>query len=332
MPRRPFPWSPTAQRAPRATTRLRPTRNSPRTTLTTTRLRPTRNSPRATPDDDSAEAGDDDQGDAAGEESPFGDELRLPDEDGYDGVDYSDDDEYDDEYAGEESPFGDELRLPDEDGYDGVDYSDDDEYDDEFVDGPDGALLFDGDPDEYELDFGPEQYSPAQPQPGDVLVLDDASMHQPPPRPRRMSRMERRRRVRLQARRVRRIIRHVEPWSVLKVSIFFYACLWVIFLVAGFMIWGVAESSGTVDRLESLITDLFALDTFDFDAGQIFRGYALGGLALSIAGTTFNVLMCLLFNLISDLTGGVRITMIEEESARPIPPRRRRRRRPPARR
>ena len=223
---------------------------------------------------------------------------------------------------------------PDEDGYDGVDYSDgdfeDDEYEYEYVD---GEMLFEGDPDEYELDFGPGGYAaPARPQPGDVLVLDDAGMHQPPPRPRRMSRMERRRRVRLQARRVRRIIRHVEPWSVLKVSIFFYACLWVIFLVAGFMIWGVAESSGTVDKLESLITDLFALDTFDFDAGQIFRGYALGGLALSIAGTTFNVLMCLLFNLISDLTGGVRITMIEEESARPIPPRRRRRRRPPPRR
>ncbi|MEM7288243.1 MAG: DUF3566 domain-containing protein [Actinomycetota bacterium] len=239
-----------------------------------------------------------------------------------------------DEDAEEDSPFGDGLRLPDEDGYDGVDYSDgdlDDEYEYEYAYADE--MLFEGDPDDYELDFGPGGYAtPARPQPGDVLVLDDAGMHQPPPRPRRMSRMERRRRVRLQARRVRRIIRHVEPWSVLKVSIFFYACLWVIFLVAGFMIWGVAESSGTVDKLESLITDLFALDTFDFDAGQIFRGYALGGLALSIAGTTFNVLMCLLFNLISDLTGGVRITMIEEESARPIPPRRRRRRRPPARR
>ena len=246
-------------------------------------------------------------------------------------------DEPDEDLDDDNSPFGDDLRLPDEDGYDGVDYSDgvlDDEYDDEYeYEYADGEMLFEGDPDEYELDFGPGGYAaPARPQPGDVLVLDDAGMHQPPPRPRRMSRMERRRRVRLQARRVRRIIRHVEPWSVLKVSIFFYACLWVIFLVAGFMIWGVAESSGTVDKLESLIRELFALDTFDFDAGQIFRGYALGGLALSIAGTTFNVLMCLLFNLISDLTGGVRITMIEEESARPIPPRRRRRRRPPPRR
>mgnify|MGYP001812614778 FL=1 len=192
----------------------------------------------------------------------------------------------------------------------------------------DEALLFDGDPEEFELDFGGEFYPEPVPQAGDMIVLDEPT-GPVGPAPRRMSRMERRRRVRLQARRVRRIIRHVEPWSVLKISIFFYACLWVIFLVAGFIVWGVAESSGTVEKVEDLVTDLFALDSFDFDAGQIFRGYALGGLALSIAGTTFNVLMCLLFNLISDLTGGLRITMIEEETARPTPPRRRRRRPPP---
>ena len=235
----------------------------------------------------------------------------------------------DNDLDGLASPFGDDLRLPDEHGYDGTDYLDDDFIEDEYGE----EVLFDGDPDEFELHFGGQAaYPSARPQAGDVLVLDDASAQRGPPPPRRMSRMERRRRMRLQARRVRRIIRHVEPWSVLKISIFFYASLWVIFLVAGFMIWGVAESSGTVDKIESLVLELFALDTFDFDAGQIFRGYALGGLALSIAGTTFNVLMCLLFNLISDLTGGLRITMIEEESARPIPPRRRRRRRPPARR
>ncbi len=195
----------------------------------------------------------------------------------------------------------------------------------------DDELLFDGDPEEFELDFGDGALAGTLPGAGDMLVLDEPDTG-PGPRPRQMSRLERRRRVRLQARRVRRIIRHIEPWSVLKISILFYACLWVIFLVAGFMIWGVAESSGTVGKIESLVTQLFALETFDFDAGQIFRGYALGGLALAIAGTTLNVLMCLLFNLISDLTGGLRITMIEEETARPTPPRRRRRRPPPQRR
>ncbi len=234
----------------------------------------------------------------------------------------------DDEDDGE-SPFGDELRLPDENGYDGEEY-DDDEY---LEDGFDGdEVLFDGDPEEFELDLGVSVSPVDRPEAGDLLVLDDAAANAPGPRPLRMSRLERRRRVRLQARRVRRIIRHIEPWSVLKISVFFYACLWVIFLVAGFMIWGVAEGSGTVDKLESLIRSLFALETFDFDASQIFKGYALGGLALSIAGTAFNVLMCLLFNLISDLTGGLRITMIEEETARPTPPRRRRRRPPSQRR
>ncbi|MGI9624404.1 MAG: DUF3566 domain-containing protein [Acidimicrobiales bacterium] len=293
-----------------------------------------------------------DQRDAGHDETVTDDEVGGGDVDG--GAVGSDeavtatpsDDGASDAGTGDESagPFGDDLRLPDEDGYDGVDYADgqyldddlDGDYDDgDYVDGEyaEGELLFDGDPDDFELDFGSGPYPAPAATGDDVLVLDDAAAYGTPPPPRRMSRMERRRRVRLQARRVRRIIRHVEPWSVLKISIFFYACLWVIFLVAGFMIWGVAESSGTVDKLESLIRELFALDTFDFDAGQIFRGYALGGLALSIAGTTFNVLMCLLFNLISDLTGGLRITMIEEESARPIPPRRlRRRRRPPPRR
>ncbi len=152
----------------------------------------------------------------------------------------------------------------------------------------------------------------------------------PPPRPkkqRKISIFEKRRRVKLQARRVRRIVRHIEVWSVLKISILFYACLWAIFLIAGFMVWGVAESSGTVGKLETLITELFALDTFTFDGKQIFKGYALGGLVLAIAGSTMNVLMCLIFNLISDLTGGLRLTMIEEETVRPTPPRRLRRRR-----
>tara|TARA_Y100000591_G_scaffold286212_1_gene268982 strand:+ start:292 stop:933 length:642 start_codon:yes stop_codon:yes gene_type:complete len=142
---------------------------------------------------------------------------------------------------------------------------------------------------------------------------------------RKVSVFEKRRRVKLQARRVRRILRHIEVWSVLKISILFFACLWAIFLIAGFIVWGVAESSGTVDKLESLITELFALDTFNFDGKQIFKGYALGGLILAIAGSTLNVLMVLLFNLISDLTGGLRVTMIEEETVRPSPPRRRRR-------
>lgn len=141
-----------------------------------------------------------------------------------------------------------------------------------------------------------------------------------------LSRRERRRRVKLQARKVRRIIRHIEPWSVLKISFVFFVCLWVILVLAGVMLWSVAVSSGTVESAEELIRDLLADSEFEFKADTIFRVYAMGGLVLVIAGTAFSVLLCVMFNLISDLMGGVRITVIEEESARFRPPRRRLRR------
>jgi len=140
-----------------------------------------------------------------------------------------------------------------------------------------------------------------------------------------MSQRERRQRVKLEARRVRRIVRHIEPWSVLKISIIFYACLWLIFLLAGVLLWSFADSSGTLESLEELIESLFSLDQENefWSGGTIFRSYAIGTLVLSIAGIAFNVLLCVLYNLISDLTGGIRMTVIEEESARFRPPRRR---------
>ena len=140
-----------------------------------------------------------------------------------------------------------------------------------------------------------------------------------------MSQRERRQRVKLEARRVRRIVRHIEPWSVLKISILFYLCLWLIFLLAGVMLWSFADSSGTLESIEELVESLFSLDEENefWSGGTIFRSYAIGTLVLSIAGISFNVLLCVLYNLISDLTGGIRMTVIEEESARFRPPRRR---------
>ena len=49
-------------------------------------------------------------------------------------------------------------------------------------------------------------------------------------------------------------------------------------------------------------------------------GFALGGIVLVLSGAAFSVVLALLFNLISDLTGGVRVTVLEED---PVPGRRR---------
>ena len=58
---------------------------------------------------------------------------------------------------------------------------------------------------------------------------------------------------------------------------------------------------------------------FKFEDERIFQSFALGGIVLVLSGAAFSVVLALLFNLISDLTGGVRVTVLEED---PVPGRR----------
>ena len=154
---------------------------------------------------------------------------------------------------------------------------------------------------------------------------------QPGPRPRPASRsaldraLRERSNRRLRARRVRRLIRHVEPWSVLKVSLILYFCAWVIMLFVGVTLWNLGVSSGLVSNVENFVVELFALESFKINGDQIFRIAVVGGLVMVVAGSGFTVLGAVLFNLISDATGGVRVTVVEEETARPRPRRGRRR-------
>ena len=120
-------------------------------------------------------------------------------------------------------------------------------------------------------------------------------------------------------------MRYVEPWSVLKVSLILYFCAWVVMLFVGVTLWNLAANSGLVARIETFVVELFALESFQINADQIFRIAAVGGLVLVLAGSGLTVLGAVLFNLISDVTGGVRLTVVEEETARPRPRRARRR-------
>ncbi len=135
------------------------------------------------------------------------------------------------------------------------------------------------------------------------------------PKARAVERIQERR---LRARKVRRLVRHIEPWSVLKVSLLFFFCIWVVTMVAGVLLWNAAVASGVIGDVENFAEEIFALENFEFTGEAIFRASAIGGLVLSVAATGFTVLIAILLNLISDLTGGIRVTVVEEETARPI--------------
>src|SRR5690606_29525250 len=65
-----------------------------------------------------------------------------------------------------------------------------------------------------------------------------------------MTRRQRRQVERLRARKVRRVVRHIDAWTVLKVSLLFYLCSYIIGLVSGVILWNVAERAGYIEKVE----------------------------------------------------------------------------------
>lgn len=153
--------------------------------------------------------------------------------------------------------------------------------------------------------------------PEDTQPLPRRGKHSPPANLNRGWRAKRRTR-KMRARKVRRQIRHVDPWSVLKFSLLFYLVLFLVVLTAAVLLWNAAASTGLVDNIESFVEELFGFERFQFEPNQMLRASALVGLVMVVAGTATNVLMAVLFNLISDLVGGIRVTVIEEETRRPV--------------
>lgn len=124
-------------------------------------------------------------------------------------------------------------------------------------------------------------------------------------------------------RRVTRVVRHVDPWSVFKIALVANIVLYLIVLTAGVLLWNVAYATGTVDNVERFF-ESFGWSSFEFNGGEIYHNAWIGGLFLVIGLTGLAVLLATLFNLITDLVGGMRFTVLEEEvvEARPSPMRR----------
>jgi hypothetical protein len=122
-----------------------------------------------------------------------------------------------------------------------------------------------------------------------------------------------------QGRRVRRVIRRVDTWTVLRFSVLFYLSMLVVVLVAGLLLWTAASVAGVIDNVEEFVKDLFLLDSFAIKAGLIFRSTLIGGLVLVLLGTGANVLMAVIYNLTSDVVGGIEVSVLEEDTGRRAP-------------
>ena len=113
-------------------------------------------------------------------------------------------------------------------------------------------------------------------------------------------------------RRVSRVIREIDPITTLKVGVVFHLVAYVTALVALVLLWSVASATGTIDNIESFL-ESFGWETFVFNGRQLFVNVMFFGLFLAALGTILWVLGAVVFNLIADLVGGVRVTVLEEE-------------------
>jgi hypothetical protein len=135
-------------------------------------------------------------------------------------------------------------------------------------------------------------------------------------------------------------LRHIGPWSVLKVASLFFFCLFLTFVVAIVLLWNVGRSTETIDQFEGFVTRLGAygtctpegelepgtaferdddcpdgevlIDGFKLQDGTLFRVVFFGGVIIVVGGTVGTVLLTVLFNLLNDVTGGIRYTTIRE--------------------
>jgi hypothetical protein len=125
--------------------------------------------------------------------------------------------------------------------------------------------------------------------------------------------------VRSAPRRTRVVVRKVGPLSVLKFSLLFYLCLMLIVLFAMVIVYGVLAAAGAIDSLETVLGYVFGTGTtstggaepIEINGGSLFMWGLVGGLLFVAVWSVINVFIAMLYNLISDIIGGVEVTLAE---------------------
>jgi hypothetical protein len=128
------------------------------------------------------------------------------------------------------------------------------------------------------------------------------------------------------ARRTRVEIRRLSPLSVMKFSLIFYFCIFLVIYLALAIIWAILSASGVVDSFEQLLGTVFPSGTgisptgevstggappLEIDTGQLFTWLFFAG-CIGVAIWSFiNVFIAVMYNLISDIVGGVEVTLAD---------------------
>jgi hypothetical protein len=128
------------------------------------------------------------------------------------------------------------------------------------------------------------------------------------------------------ARRTRVEVRRLSPFSVLKFSLIFYFCVFLVIYLALAIIWAILSASGVIDSLEQLLGTIFpggagisptgqvstrGAPPLEIDTGKVFTWLFVAGCAGVVIWSFVNVFVAVMYNLISDIVGGVEVTLAD---------------------
>ena len=118
-------------------------------------------------------------------------------------------------------------------------------------------------------------------------------------------------------RRVRLSVSRIDPWSVMKLGFLLSVALGIMTVVAAAVAWKVLDSMGVFADLQSLVTDLGAVEQF----GPILEYLKLNNImSMSVIVAVVNValitalttLFAFLYNIVAALVGGLHMTLTDD--------------------
>ena len=112
-------------------------------------------------------------------------------------------------------------------------------------------------------------------------------------------------------------IRRIDPWSTLKVSLVLSGALFFVWMIAVAFLYLVLGGMGVWTKLNSNVGDLLTSDSGAggelISSGTIFGGATLIGLVNIVLLTAMATAGAFIYNLITDLVGGVEVTLADRD-------------------
>ena len=113
-------------------------------------------------------------------------------------------------------------------------------------------------------------------------------------------------------------IRRFDPWSVLKLSLVLSVAMFLMWLVAVGVLYGVLDGMGVWDKLNGAYSDLASVNDETggeslISAGRVFSVSAVVGVVNIVLFTAFATVSAFVYNVSADLAGGIEVTLSERD-------------------